>query len=107
MNVSLLMSNIKKLCDNHNITINKMLHECQLHKNVIDNMRGEKPSIPSIDKIFTIAKYFNVSVDYLLGYTPTIDNEEQELINFFINLSPENKRLAINLVKTVIETEKE
>jgi len=37
-----------------------------------------------VDKIFTIAKYFNVSVDYLLGYTPSNQpNEKTEKLLAF------------------------
>ena len=66
--------NIERICDlavANNLSINKMLKEAQLSPSIIDNMkRGQKPSI---DKIQTIADYFNVSVDYLLGRT---DNPE-------------------------------
>lgn len=69
MEISVLLANIQKLCNQHNISIDKMLKECELNKSVIDNMKREKPSMPSVDKIYEIAQYFKVSTDSLLGIT--------------------------------------
>lgn len=64
MNIGLLVSNIKKLCNQKNVSIDKMLKECNLKPSVVDNMK--KGSFPSVDKIYSIARYFDVSVEYLL-----------------------------------------
>ncbi len=69
--ISILVNRIDLLCRANGITINKMLFDCGLSKDVINNMKKEKPSIPSVDKILKIAQYFSVSVDYLL------DNEKK------------------------------
>lgn len=58
-----LVNRIKKLCDLKDVKINKCLSDCNLDKNVLTNM---KKSVPSVDKIMTLAEYFNVSIDYLL-----------------------------------------
>lgn len=50
---------------------------------------------PSFDRLITLAKYFNVSVDYLLGITEdchccvikTLDNENYELYQLYKQLS--------------------
>jgi len=63
----LIINRIKLLCDENNISINKLLQECNLSKSVIDNMK--KGSIPTTDKISKIADYFEVSTDYLLCKT--------------------------------------
>lgn len=55
------------LTNDRGLSINKMLKDAQLSTSIIDNMkRGQKPSV---DKIYAIAEYFDVSVDYLLGRT--------------------------------------
>lgn len=73
----ILINKIEQLCQNNNITVNQMLLKCGLRKDVVNNMKKEKPSIPSVDKIQKIAQYFNVSVDYLLGYTPEPQKDEK------------------------------
>lgn len=70
-NLQINIDRIINLTNDRGLSINKMLKDAQLSTSVIDNMkRGQKPSI---DKIYAIADYFNVSVDYLLGRT---DNPE-------------------------------
>ena len=64
-----LILSIEELCKKRKISVKSALEDCGLKRVVVDNMK--KGSIPSIDKIFTIANYFNVSVDYLLGRTDT------------------------------------
>lgn len=108
MNITLLVSNIQKLCDEHEISVNQMLQECGLHKSTIDHMKKEKPSIPSIDKILPIAEYFNVSVDYLLGYTPKmeIEDKKQKFFDLVSDLSSEEMEMIYNVVEAVIKTVK-
>jgi len=62
---NLLIKNIEKLCGERNISINKVMFECNLNKSIVDNLK--KGSIPSIDKIFTLCSYFDVSIDWLTG----------------------------------------
>ena len=81
-----IIEKIKLLCDQNNISVNKLLQECDLSKSVIDNMK--KGSIPSIDKIEKISKYFNVSEAYLKCETddPTPPDKKN-------TLSPEKLKL--------------
>ena len=67
MNTNILISSISTLCNQHDISINKMLQDVGLSKSLVDNLK--KGSMPSIDKITKIADYFGVTVDYLLGKT--------------------------------------
>lgn len=65
------------------------LKEIGINPQIFTRMKAEPPSIPSADKIYQIAHYFNTSVEYLLtgkGYT----NEE---------LTPEEYSLLINYRK--------
>lgn len=65
MDINFLQKRIKDLCDQHHISIDKMLKECNLKPSVVDNIK--KGSIPAVDKVLIIAEYFNVSIYYLLG----------------------------------------
>lgn len=63
-NLVRLTDNILELCRKNDISINKMEKDSGIRKSVIDNMK--RGSVPTIDKIAAIAKYFNVTVDYLI-----------------------------------------
>lgn len=69
MHTNILITSISRLCDQHGISINKMLQDVGLNKSLVDNLK--KGSMPSIDKITKIADYFGVTVDYLLGKSDT------------------------------------
>ena len=66
-NLELNIERICHLAKARGISINKMLKDADLSTSIIDNMKRNQR--PSIDKIQTIAEYFNVSIDYLVGRT--------------------------------------
>ena len=74
---SVLYQRIKELCSRRNITIAKL--ESELGFGNASIKKWEKTSSPSIDKILKVAKYFDVSIDYLLGRTD-IEGSSSEII---------------------------
>ncbi len=64
---SLIYLRIKDLCIENGITINKLESELGMSQYSIG--RWKYGTSPTIDKISKIAKYFNVSIDYLAGAT--------------------------------------
>lgn len=70
-NLNFLVSKIEELCNQKQMSVKSALEDCGLKRVVVDNMK--KGSVPSIDKIFTLANYFGVSVDYLLGRADSSD----------------------------------
>lgn len=64
-NLQMMAERIKNLCDVKGVSINKMLTESGVGARTYHNILAG--SYPSSDKVFKIAEYFNVSVDYLLG----------------------------------------
>lgn len=66
-NLEFLISSIETLCKQKNVSVKSALETCGLKRVVVDNMK--KGSVPSVDKVHTLANYFGVSVDYLLGRT--------------------------------------
>lgn len=110
----ILINKIEKLCDTNNITTNQMLLKCGLAKDVVNNMKKEKPSIPSVDKIYAIAQYFNVSSDYLLGLDDVPNRKEnisevkgtdKQAFNMFSSLSERNKGIIIGRMEEMIKEE--
>ena len=56
---------------------------------------------PSFNTLFQLADYFNVSIDYLLGYSETL----QEVNNNKVNTLPDYQQEFIEYVKTMNELE--
>ena len=56
----------KKLCDDRNISVSKACIEIGLSRSIAAKWKNTKTT-PSADVLPKIAKYFGVSVDYLLG----------------------------------------
>lgn len=73
-NIEVLTQNIIDLCAKENISVNRMLKECGLSKNVIDNLK--KGYEPRLAKIVIIADYFGVTVDYLINNSPVGSGKE-------------------------------
>lgn len=83
-NPDIIIANIDSLCNQHGISINKMLSECKLNKSIVDNIK--KGSVPSVDKLQKISNYFKCGIDYLLGNevtrtVPTDDDLKFALFN--------------------------
>mgnify|MGYP001623143808 FL=1 len=57
---------IKELADKKGISINRLEEQLGFSRNTIYNMKTKKPNA---ERVATIADYFNVSTDYLLGRT--------------------------------------
>ncbi len=81
---------------------------------------------PTMSFLIELAKFFNVSIDYLTGYTDDFGNipmstqkkapqdkpaellkDEQELLAYYEQLNPDQKEFIFNLFKTYFPEEKE
>ena len=67
MKAQIIIDRITELCKTNNISVNKMLEEANMSKSLIDNLK--KGSMPSIDKIESVANYFDATIDYITGRT--------------------------------------
>nr|DAZ81003.1 MAG TPA: repressor protein [Caudoviricetes sp.] len=70
-NLQINIDRISALTKSKGLSINQMLKNAELSTTILDNMKRGR--LPSVDKIQSIAEYFDCSVDYLLGRT---DNPE-------------------------------
>ena len=60
-----LIEKITMLCKKKGVSVNQMVTEVGVNKSLVDNLK--KGSLPSVDKLLLVARYFGVSVDFLLG----------------------------------------
>ncbi len=61
-----LIENIRRLCDKRNIKITNLEKELGFGAGIIN--RWGNDADPSLSKIMQVAKYFNVSIDDIIGY---------------------------------------
>lgn len=72
--------------------------------NVSDWLNGK--TLPSADKLVALADFFDVTIDYLFGRTPpissapTLSDTEQELVELFRSLSPEQAEMLLLTART-------
>lgn len=66
-NLQINIDRISALAKSKGLSINQMLKNAELSTTILDNMKRGR--LPSVDKIQSIAEYFDCSVDYLLGRT--------------------------------------
>ena len=101
-NLELNTERICHLAKARGISVNKMLKEADLSASIIDNMKRNQK--PSIDKIQTIAEYFNVSIDYLVGRTDVpevmgltennrqLTQDEKDILHILNSIDSEHNR---------------
>ena len=63
-----ISTNVKNLCRLKGISLNTLIEACGLSKSFIYDFE-KRDKTPSIDRISSVANYFNCSVDYLIGRT--------------------------------------
>ena len=90
---SIIYTRIKELCAENGITINKLESELGMSQYSIGKWKNT--TTPTIDKISRIAKYFGVSIDYLVGATD-IRSSADELMKDrdFVSLQHARERLS-------------
>lgn len=58
---------VKNLCESRGITVTKLEADCGFSNSTIKKWKSINN--PSVDKIKTIAQYFGVTADYIIGMT--------------------------------------
>ena len=67
MDFDRLQNVIQSLCDKEGIKVRTAYEKSGVGRSFYDNIR--KGSVPSVEKLQALAKYFGVSLDYLVGNT--------------------------------------
>ena len=105
---------IKELCKKRGITIGTLEEKLGLSRNSIYTIKSKKPSA---ERIQTIADYFNVSTDYLLGRTdtPAIASNSNEIFSEkgraiarkYDSFSPEKQKYYDKIIAAMFEDDEE
>lgn len=101
-------TNFDKICKQRDTSVSAVLLKCGLKKSL--GTGWKKGSSPSGDNIIKIAQYLNVSTDYLLMDKKTVDSLstiEQELINSFRKLSPNDQQRIIGRCEEMVSSKNE
>mgnify|MGYP002543170503 FL=1 len=98
---------LKKLMHDKGISNNKLLTDLGLNKSSILNWE-KRGTIPSGETLEMIADYFDVSVDYLLGKTPSperedIPEDEKRLRELLSQMSEEQLKTALKIISAIAE----
>ena len=101
---SIIYIRIKKLCDEQDINIAFLENKLGFGNSTIQKW---KFSNPKIDKLIAVARYFNVSVDYLIGNTDIRGSADDILNDADIvsfqrakeNMTPQDKEKAMQMIK--------
>ena len=100
---------LRELIELNNLTQKQLGQDLNIAPSTIGNyVRNIRE--PDYSTIIEIAKYFDVSTDYLLGYSPKdrLSHEEEALINTYRKLSNDYRQILYkeSLVMLEIQTNK-
>lgn len=97
-----MYNKLKQLCDEKGTTITKL---CEIVTGSSGNLATWKKGYMRSDYLLKVAQYFNVSVDYLLGYTPNkqSDGKTEKLLTFASKLTDEQLDAFIESYSRILE----
>ena len=93
---------LENLCKQHNTKVTNVLEKIGLSRSKGTAWRNG--SIPNGEILVELAKYFNVSVDYLLGYSPetTKDPKVEKLLALADILNESQVAILVEMSKTFL-----
>lgn len=95
---------IERLCIEKGIKISKLSQDAQIPRSTFTELKSGRTKKLSTDTLNKVAKYFDVSVDYLLGKEEkekpvTEDELNSELLLEFLSLSNEEQEKLLTIMK--------
>ena len=109
-----MVDRILELLKKSGITAKKLTDELELSNSAVTDWKKRRAK-PSTDAVIKIARYFNVSTDYILTgkeftnnctskeYVNTFNKSEEILLSNFRKLNNNNKNIILNLLGTLLE----
>lgn len=100
---------LQELKDESGKSMNQIERELGFPRNTLSSFKKQNPSV---NRLEAIAKYFNVSTDYLLGNTTAKDYDSKRLDESIENsksfdgspLDDEDKEIIHNLIKDYLDS---
>ncbi|NLK73672.1 MAG: helix-turn-helix transcriptional regulator [Clostridiales bacterium] len=104
---------LKQLRHENNLTQSELADILGLKATAISNYESQRNE-PSLEKLISLSKYFDVSCDYLLGITDSylpiggeiLDKDIVEIFELYQDLSPEQIDYVKKFIKFLIYTQK-
>lgn len=100
---------LKQLMDDRNITQRQISKELNIAASTLNGYANDYRE-PDFSTLSSLAHYFNVSTDYLLGISTTpqlsdiaSDHNAQRLLYFYQCLSPEMKSLLVDQARLLLK----
>ena len=103
MNNMVFSERIKELRKNNNITQGELAEEMGITATGVSYWESGK-AIPNTDTLQKLAKYFNVSIDYLTGNEYIETKEEKILFRKIGKVDEKNKALLMNILNKTVES---
>lgn len=111
-----LYKTLKELCSKKGISAYKMCKDCGIQPSIMTDLKMGRRSSVKIETALKLANYFNVSVGDLLGKSENTDikkapvskrdEREEEFVEMFKHLNPEQQDLVIAQLKGILDTHK-
>ena len=103
MNNMVFSERIKELRKNNNITQGELAEEMGITATGVSYWESGK-AIPNTDTLQKLAKYFNVSIDYLTGNEYIETNEDNILFRKIGKVDEKNKALLMDILNKTVES---
>lgn len=96
--------NLRALIEERNLTQKELAKQLNLAPSTMGSY-VQNTREPDFDTLKMIAKYFDVSTDYLLDFNSnqTISHQEDDLIRIFRSLSPTQKDICLEQCKAFVK----
>lgn len=72
----ILLRNITGFIKMYGMTESECLGKCGVHSNFISNLRNGKLKNPSLESVYSMAKFFGISIDKLICYVPSEEDPD-------------------------------
>lgn len=95
-----ILERITELRKERNWSVYKLADEAGLTQSTLANMFARK-TLPSISTLQQICVAFNISLSEFFADSKDLDSAELELLGNFRELNSKNKKMVLDIVKTI------